>query len=264
MPSCASCSRPCGPWSACSVTCGIGNRGRTNDRGCMDVDICTQPICPETTSLTTQGIYKGSDGITSTVASTSVYNSSAKASSKVAETTTLTTQEIYRGTDITKSTVASTLFDTSSATERLKIADARDTGDGLLPVKVAVPVGVCLFVAVILTVFLLKRRSHRKTTKDGENIDAPTELKNISGCVTITREAEVNASDVIDPDIDRSSTYDINPLYDSSNTENYYNHVRRNETDIYPEYTCVVKRKHESSNQNEYTIFNGGVGNEKN
>ncbi|XP_052807302.1 uncharacterized protein LOC128236723 isoform X2 [Mya arenaria] len=225
MPSCASCSRPCGPWSACSVTCGIGNRGRTNDRGCMDVDICTQPICPETTSLTTQGIYKGSDGITSTVASTSVYNSSAKASSKVA---------------------------------------ARDTGDGLLPVKVAVPVGVCLFVAVILTVFLLKRRSHRKTTKDGENIDAPTELKNISGCVTITREAEVNASDVIDPDIDRSSTYDINPLYDSSNTENYYNHVRRNETDIYPEYTCVVKRKHESSNQNEYTIFNGGVGNEKN
>ncbi|WAR07543.1 hypothetical protein MAR_017501 [Mya arenaria] len=137
---------------------------------------------------------------------------------------------------------------------------ASDTGNDLLPVKVAVPVGVCLFVAVVFTVFLLKRRSKRQSAKDGKTVDVPTELNDIPDCGTIT---EKDASNIIDSDIDRSSTYDINPLYDSSNTENYYNHVRKNETDIFPEYSSADKRKQEhieTSNQYDYTTFNGVVG----
>ncbi|WAR07546.1 hypothetical protein MAR_017504 [Mya arenaria] len=78
----ASCSDPCGSWSACSVTCGSGYRGRKNRRGCHDEETCTQPICPETRVFTTKEIYQGS---VSTVSSTTFDISSPTERHKIAE-----------------------------------------------------------------------------------------------------------------------------------------------------------------------------------
>ncbi|WAR07545.1 hypothetical protein MAR_017503, partial [Mya arenaria] len=160
----------------------------------MDKDICSQPICQETSTMTTQGITREAANTNSTVAPTPFATSNATARRNITEASTMTTQGITREAANTNSTVAPTSFATSNATGRKNIT-ASDTGNDLLPVKVAVPVGVCLFVAVVFTVFLLKRRSKRQSAKNGENVDVPTQLTDIPDCGTST---EKDASNIID------------------------------------------------------------------